>query len=124
MGKRENAVQNGAMVLIQHEYGCRDVTMFRTNSGKARAINSENRIKLAPKGTGDFVLCAFGAYFEFEAKADDGKQSEQQAIRQASVERAGGTYIIFWTPQEALDKFTAALQARGLPPPTQAQPAR
>lgn len=111
------------MALIQHEYG-RHVTMFRVNSGQARSVHGENRIKLAPKGTGDAVMCAFGLYVEMEAKTPDGIQSEQQILRQAAVERAGGIYILFRSPEDALAQLTAALQARGLLPSTPARPGR
>lgn len=115
MGKRENAVQNGAMVLIQHEFG-HHVTMMRANSGVARSVHNENRIKLMPKGTGDLVMCAFGLYVEAEAKTPTGVQSEQQMLRQAAVERAGGIYILFRSPDDALAQLTAALLRRGLHP--------
>ena len=119
MGKRENDIQNTAMALIQHEFGHR-ITMFRANSGLARSVHNENRIKLAPKGTADIVMCAFGLYVEMEAKTPTGVQSEQQRKRQAAVEKAGGIYILFRSPEEALALLTAALLARGLLPPTPA----
>jgi hypothetical protein len=113
MGQRETDIQNRAMAAIQHEHG-NHVTMFRVNSGQARSVHSDTRIKLAPKGTADVVLCAYGAYAELEAKTPTGVQSEQQQQRQAAVERAGGIYILFRSPQEAVDLLTAALQRRGL----------
>lgn len=123
MGKRENDIQDGAMALIQAEHG-RHVTMFRANSGLARSIYGENRIKLAPKGTADIVMCAYGQYVEAEAKTPTGVQSEQQLLRQAAVERAGGIYILFRSPEDALAQLTAALQARGLHPEEPRAPSR
>lgn len=119
MANRETGIQNAAMVLIQHEHG-HNITLLRINSGLARSPHSEARIKLAPKGTADLVLCAYGHYVEMEAKTPDGVQSEQQRKRQAAVERAGGTYILFRSPEDALAQLTEALRRRGLPHPAAA----
>lgn len=87
---------------------------MRINSGLARQLHGDRPIRMAPKGTADIVGCLFGCYVELEVKTDDGTQRESQGNRQRAVEKAGGIYLLVRSPDDALNKLTAALQARGL----------
>ena len=123
MGARETDIQNRILAALSFEFHPRG-TFMRINSGWARALRTDARIRLAPKGTADIVGCLTGCYVEVEVKTDDGEQEDSQVLRQAAVERAGGIYVLARGPVEAVDLLTAALQARGLIPPMPAQPVR
>lgn len=45
-------------------------------------------------GDPDIVACFLGFYLAIEAKANAGRQSEIQKVRQSEVEAAGGRYVL------------------------------
>ena len=117
MANRETGIQNLILAGLSHDWHPHGVFM-RVNSGMARSLKGERRIRLAPPGTADIVGCLYGLYVEIEVKTDDGAQREAQARRQKAVEKAGGIYVLARSHADATEQLTAALLARGLLPPT------
>jgi hypothetical protein len=61
-----------------------------------------------------FLIGPHGTTVYVEWKTPDGRQSPQQAIFQAAVEKRGGIYVIATSVDEAVKRINAKLTARGL----------
>lgn len=80
-------------------------TLLRINSGVAWSRDGKRPIRLAPPGTADHIACLFGVYVEAEAKIEDGVQSPEQVRRQAAVERAGGSYVLYRSAEDLVSQL-------------------
>ncbi len=58
-------------------------------------------IRAGTVGQGDIRGCYKGHFIELEVKKPGEKQSPAQKTRQINVTRAGGTYAVVCSPQEA-----------------------
>lgn len=61
------------------------------------------------KGTADFLVCARGCFVAVEVKDDKGRPTSSQRAFGEAVERAGGTYFIARTIEDALLGCGAAI---------------
>ena len=52
------------------------------------------KLKSWELGVADIIVCYRGRYIEFEVKTPRTKQSDNQIIRQETVEKAGGFYFV------------------------------
>jgi hypothetical protein len=100
-----------------------DLLAWRNNTGQAwqgtrmRAGAHRRRVLITPghghpegsaahlvraSGLGDILGVGSGFGFALEAKAESGRQSDQQKKFQAAFERAGGRYGLFRSREEAV----------------------
>lgn len=90
--------------------GASGIRLWRQNSGLARGLHSEGRIRLAPAGASDLVGIVslpvphlltsatsrylVGVHLAIETKSERGRQTKDQQSFQAMIERLDGIYIL------------------------------
>jgi hypothetical protein len=87
---KELEIQNA----ILREFGTRrDLRIWRANCGVARMGNRV--IRFGVPGQADLTgILPDGRRLEIEAKAPDGRQTEEQRNYQRMIERFGGVYVL------------------------------
>lgn len=107
--KLQNEIRATASALF-HPY----VISLRTNSGAARAIGSDRRIRLAQGGTEDLVFLVGGLYVALEVKLPGEDLRKNQKDRQAAVILAGGISRRVDSVPGAMAEIADALEASPL----------
>jgi hypothetical protein len=81
---------------------------WRVNVGRATDRHG-NVIRFGLPGQADIAGVIGGRHVEIEVKALTGRQSQPQRNWQAAVERAGGTYILARSVEDAIRGVRAAV---------------
>ena len=90
------------------------VLAWRQNVGYARGLRTKSVFKLGPPdGASDIVCIAWGRPFLIEVKTGDNGQSPQQRNFQAQAEKAGATYFVARSVEDALEGIGAAAPSAG-----------
>lgn len=78
---------------------------WRNNTGarKIEENGSSRFIRFGHVGSADIIGVANGRFVAFEAKSDRGRQTENQRMFQAEIERHRGIYVLYRRPEEALE---------------------
>ena len=86
------------MDAIRKELGDRrryaDVAIFRNNVGIPMDQNGRRVAFGLCKGSSDLIGLCRGRFIAIEVKAEDGRETEEQKLFGAGVERLGGAYCV------------------------------
>jgi hypothetical protein len=80
---------------------------YRQNTGTFRTLDGRRVVKVAPTGIGDIMGGYWGRAVAIETKTATGKLRISQKRFRAAWERAGNTYIVAQTPEEAVEALHA-----------------
>jgi hypothetical protein len=79
-----------------------DALFWRVNVGLSRSPDGRRVTRYGLPGQADIAGVVRGHHVEIEVKTPTGRQSRQQIRWQRAVERAGGTYVLARSVDEAL----------------------
>ena len=79
------------------------VIAWRQNVGYARGLRTQSAFKLGPPdGASDIICIAWGRPYLIEVKVGNNTQSAQQENFQEQAEKAGATYLVARSVEDAL----------------------